>query len=377
MRGVTTQNDHLIERAAARLREANESAVPDLGRLSNADGGRAGASAPITPSLPFQPIVAAPAAGPPPPRTTAQQTASTSRANSDRAANTVDEADQAASIQPSAPPGIVPHAELAPASDKNADTQAASPCGPDAPASVQLNILEQAGMVVARRTRTRISEEYRIAAGRILRALHEAPGSEGARNVLMVTSARPGEGKSFTALNLAGSIAQNGPDQVLLVDVDSKARPLSDQLGLGDASGFLDAVADPALRLDDLVRRSAIPNLAILPVGNRDTGPVSHNDAAVSIRPIIPAIQRISRRFPRHLIVLDTPPCLSTSDPHAIAPHVAEIVMVVEAERTQKAEVEAAIDLVRVCPNITLLLNKVRMTTSHTFGAYDYFGAYA
>ena len=51
--------------------------------------------------------------------------------------------------------------------------------------------------------------------------------------------------------------------------------------------------------------------------------------------------------------------------------------MVVEAERTQKAEVEAAIDLVRVCPNITLLLNKVRMTTSHTFGAYDYFGAYA
>ena len=373
MRGVTMHNDHLIERAAARLREANETAVPDLVRPSNTDGGRAGANAPVTPSLPFQPIVAAPAAGPPP-QTAAQHAASMARPNSDRAASTVGEADQAASIQPSAPPRVAPHAEFAPASDKNADTQAASP---GAPASLQLNILEQAGMVVARRTRTRISEEYRIAAGRILRALHEAPGLEGARNVLMVTSARPGEGKSFTALNLAGSIAQNGPDQVLLVDVDSKARPLSDQLGLGDASGFLDMVADPALRVDDLVRRSAIPNLAILPVGNRGNGPVPHNDEAVSIRPIIPAILRISRRFPRHLIVLDTPPCLSTSDPHAIAPHVAEIVMVVEAERTQKAEVEAAIDLVRVCPNITLLLNKVRMTTSHTFGAYDYFGAYA
>ncbi len=231
-------------------------------------------------------------------------------------------------------------------------------------------------MVVARRTRTRISEEYRIAAGRILRALHETSSPDGARNILMVTSARPGEGKSFTAINLAGSIAQNGPDQVLLVDVDSKIKPLSDKLGLGNASGFLDFVANPALRLDDLVRRSAISNLTILPIGKHDNGSAPQNDEAVSIRPIVPALMRISRRFPRHLIVLDTPPCLSTSDPHTMAPHVTEIVMVVEAERTQKAELEAAIDLVRVCPNITLLLNKVRMTTSHTFGAYDYFGSY-
>ena len=50
--------------------------------------------------------------------------------------------------------------------------------------------------------------------------------------------------------------------------------------------------------------------------------------------------------------------------------------MVIEAERTQRSEVEAALDLVRVCPTITMLLNKVRLTTSHTFGAYDYYGSY-
>ena len=241
---------------------------------------------------------------------------------------------------------------------------------------VQLDALERAGMVVARTTRTRISEEYRIAIGRILRTLHEAPDVQGARNVLMVTSARPGEGKSFTALNLAGSIAQNGTDAVLLIDVDPKVRPLSEQLGLGEAQGFLDLVSDPSLRPEDLLRVTAIPNLAVMPVGTRLGGAAQTIGGTASTRPIIPTITRLARRFPKHLIMLDAPPCLSTSDPHTLAPHVGQVVLVVEAERTQRSEVEAAIELVRVCPSITMLLNKVRMTTSHTFGAYDYFGSY-
>ena len=244
------------------------------------------------------------------------------------------------------------------------------------PPIVQLDALERAGMVVARTTRTRISEEYRIAIGRILRILHETSDVQGARNVVMVTSARPGEGKSFSALNLAGSIAQNGTDAVLLVDVDPKVKPLSDQLGLGDVQGFLDLVSDPSLRPEDLLRVTAIPNLAIMPVGTRLGGAAQTIGGTASMRPIIPTITRLARRFPRHLIMLDAPPCLSTSDPHTLAPHVGQVVLVVEAERTQRSEVEAAVDLVRVCPAITLLLNKVRMTTSHTFGAYDYFGSY-
>ena len=266
--------------------------------------------------------------------------------------------------------------------DQARQASAAKPAGPSSalalqpPPIVQLDALERAGMVVARTTRTRISEEYRIAIGRVLRVLHEAGDVQGARNVLMVTSARPGEGKSFTALNLAGSIAQNGTDAVLLVDVDPKVKPLSDQLGLGEVQGFLDLVSDPSLRPEDLLRVTAIPNLAIMPIGTRLGGAAQTANGTASMRPIIPTIARLARRFPKHLIMLDAPPCLSTSDPHTLAPHVGQVVVVVEAERTQRSEVEAAVDLVRVCPSITLLLNKVRMTTSHTFGAYDYFGSY-
>lgn len=227
-------------------------------------------------------------------------------------------------------------------------------------------------MVVARAARTRISEEYRIVIGRVLRALHNDSDGAGSHNVVMVTSARPGEGKSFTALNLAGSIAQHSTEKVLLVDLDAKLRPMSAMLGVGDRLGFHDLVVDQTLRPEDVILNTAIGNLTFIPVGSR-SGELTDT---TSVRPITPAITRLARRFPKHLVMLDAPPCLSTSDPHTVAPYVGQVVMVVEAERTQRSEVEAALELVRVCPTITMLLNKVKLTTSHTFGAYDYYGSY-
>jgi receptor protein-tyrosine kinase len=246
-----------------------------------------------------------------------------------------------------------------------------------------LDLLERVGLMVARNKRTRTAEEYRIVIGRVLRALHEEPeadahGPDVAANVVMVTSARPGEGKSFTALNLAGSIAQNAGESVLLVDVDPKIRPMTDQLGLGDREGFMDLIAKPELNIDDLIVQTELPNLAVLPLGSRVNrrGEAPKDDSPSAVHPIAPTIRRLSERFPRSLILLDAPPCLSTSDPHTLAPLVGQVVMVVEAERTQRSEVESALELVRVCPTVTMLLNKVRMTSNHTFGAYDYFGGY-
>lgn len=250
-------------------------------------------------------------------------------------------------------------------------------------AAVELARLERAGLMVARTGRTRTAEEYRIVMGRVLRALHEdfegepLPPSPGSANVLLVTSARPGEGKSFTALNLGGSIAQNAGESVLLVDVDAKNNSLTDQLGLTERPGFLDMTVDPSLAAEELIVPTDLANLSILPLGqrSRDNGDALV-DPALESRRLTPPITRLAERFPRSLIILDAPPCLSTSDPHTLAPVVGQVLMVVEAERTQRSEIEAAIDLVRVCPNITTLLNKVRMNTNHTFGSYDYFGSY-
>ena len=259
-------------------------------------------------------------------------------------------------------PGAPPGAQAVPRSA--ADAQ------PLAVPAITLAEMERAGLVVGRTARTRISEEYRIVVGRVMRATWGEGEADGLRNLLMITSARPGEGKSFTALNLAASIANTGSDKVLLVDADSKPRSISPQLGLAERRGFLDLVADPRLSPASVVLQSAIPSLSILPIGSRQAWEANSSPS------ITPTIERLGRTYPNHLVILDAPPCLSTSDPHTMAAHVGQVVMVVEAERTQRSEVEAALDLVRVCPNITVLLNKVKLTSSNTFGAYDYYGSY-
>ena len=70
-------------------------------------------------------------------------------------------------------------------------------------------------------------------------------------------------------------------------------------------------------------------------------------------------------------MILDAPPCLSTSDPAVLAPVVGQILFVVEADRTQRDEVEASLDLIQACPNIAMVLNKQQISSRFTFGAYS------
>ena len=390
---MASQPDHLIERAAALL--AGKAARP-RGVPAEPPGGAAAKPPPSLPPTPLLPSLASTviALAPAPP---AEGTASPGRAAPPPQAVEAAPAPEALlPPPPGAPPqpvGAVPSEAIPPAPPIPAPPIPVPPIPVPPPGSrpvlprpapavradagsllpsIALVALEGAGMVVARAARTRISEEYRIVIGRVLRALREEAGGTALSNLVMVTSARPGEGKSFTALNLAGSIAQHSTEKVLLVDLDAKLRPISALLGVGDRLGFHDMVADPTLRPEDVILNTAIANLTFLPVGSR-SGELTDS---TSVRPITPVITRLARCFPKHLIMLDAPPCLSTSDPHTVAPYVGQVVMVIEAERTQRSEVEAALDLVRVCPTITMLLNKVRLTTSHTYGAYDYYGSY-
>ena len=300
-------------------------------------------------------------------------------------------------------------AGLAPATgDDLALAAGAADCMPPPPESpplgppgLDMETLKQAGLALAGPARTRILEEYRIAVGRILHILRSArshpetgksgagkseagkseagksqagesePGNPAPGNLVMVTSAKPGEGKTFTALNLAASIARNGLGEVLLVDMDVRPTSLSARLGLTDRPGLYDLVATRALCIEDMRVGTAIGGLSCLPAGSRGATITEPGGG----RPVSAALERLRRRFADHVIILDCAPCLSSSDPSTLAALADQIIMVVEAERTQRSELEASLELICTCPNITLLLNKVRLTTNHTFGAYHYYGA--
>lgn len=233
---------------------------------------------------------------------------------------------------------------------------------------VDMTSLFRAGMIDWNRVRSRVSEEFRLVQRQIVRTAFTAAGAEpGFSNLLMITSSIPGEGKSFTSLNLAACIARQRDHHVLLIDINSKRNSFCMALGLGDAPGLLDLAANPDLDATQVMAKTAIENLSVLPIGiERDLGP-----ELFASKQMTKLIQAIGRRYADRLIVLDAPPTLSTSDPAALAPIVGQVLFVVEAERTQREEVESSLDLLQACPTITLLLNKVQVQTRYTFGAYS------
>ncbi len=263
-----------------------------------------------------------------------------------------------AEFEPARAPAIIRSAQ--PSSQSRSDLV-------QGPPTIDAVALERGGMVDWSRTRSRISEEFRLVQRQILRAAF-GPGAEpGFSNLLMVTSARPGEGKSFTSVNLAGSIARQGDHHVLLVDADSKRDSFCYSLGLAEMRGLLDLVANTKLDPAPLIVKTPIDRLSILPVGRER----ERSAELFSTKEMTRLIQSLGRRYADRLLVLDAPPCLSTSDPAVLAPVVGQILFVVEADRTQRDEVEASLDLIQACPNITLVLNKQQISSRYTFGAYS------
>jgi len=230
--------------------------------------------------------------------------------------------------------------------------------------------LRRAGMVDWSGPNTRVAEEFRIAQTELVRRSggENQGGTLPRSRLVMVTSAFPGEGKSFNAINLAVGIARQDGRRVLLIDADGKPGSLGDLLGLSGAPGLIDLAANRSLDPSGLLVATCIATLDFLPIG----GDASNSPAAFAGDGAAGAIADLARRYADRLIIMDVPPCLSSSRAHLLAPLVGQVVLVVAAGSTQQGDVEAALGLVRSCPGTSLLLNKVSRWQTHSFGSNVY-----
>jgi protein-tyrosine kinase len=234
---------------------------------------------------------------------------------------------------------------------------------------VSLEALKAAGLIDAPtgQQRSRAVEEITVVQQQILRGMEEV--GAGRNRIVVVTSARPGEGKSFVATNLAASMATNGTRKVILVDVDGKRGSISDLLANGEFHGLRGLAAQE--RMAPPLLSCEVRNLLLLPYGKAVAGESVLPPGSL----ISEALARLARALPDHVLIIDTPPSLSTSDAHALSSIAGQVVVVVDAERTQRNEVEAALDMMEACPNLSLLLNRVCLTASDSFGAFGDYGA--
>jgi protein-tyrosine kinase len=214
--------------------------------------------------------------------------------------------------------------------------------------------------------RSKAVEEYRIIKHGVIR--NAAADPERGR-LIMVTSARPREGKTFTSLNLAFSLASERDMRVLVIDCDVHRQTLMDTLGIRADRGLLDLLTDPSTDIADVLLRTNIGNITVLPAGK--SGPLVPE--LLSSQKMNDLMNEMVRRYPDRFIILDAPPCLATSDPSVLAGLVGQVLFVVEANRTQEPEIAASLRLISACPSISLVLNKTLGAASDQFGSYSYY----
>jgi exopolysaccharide/PEP-CTERM locus tyrosine autokinase len=214
--------------------------------------------------------------------------------------------------------------------------------------------LQAAGILGAQPAGPRLVEELRIIKQPIVRTALSATEEAGkSANLVMVTSARPREGKSFLAVNLAISIAMEKSITVLLIDGDFQNPGLSRALRLEDERGLMDFLADPGLTLDDVTRRTDLANLVVLPAGRvRD-----HATELLASARMATLAERIAE-LSSCIAIFDTAPLLTSSEPAALAFHVGQSIMVVQAERTNRRSIDEAMAFLRPCPHVGMVLNK-------------------
>lgn len=235
---------------------------------------------------------------------------------------------------------------------------------------VDLARLAEQGLVSPEEPNSPIAEQYRIIKRPLLRNAQgrgAVPVKNG--NLIMVTSSAPGEGKSFSAINLAVSIAMELDHTVLLVDADVSKPSVLNTLGLPPSRGLMELLLGQESSLADVLLHTNIDKLSILPAGARH----QRSTEFLSSEGMNHLLDEIASRYSDRIVIFDSPPLLVTTEARALAAHMGQLVMVVEAERTTRSMLRQALATVDNCPVKLMLLNKVRRPgrTGH-YGVYGY-----
>ncbi|GGY05166.1 AAA family ATPase [Massilia dura] len=235
-------------------------------------------------------------------------------------------------------------------------------------ADINLPRLQQLGMITHDGGRSGVAEDFRIIKRPLLRSARgiEAPIHHG--NLIIVTSALPGEGKTFCAINLAMSMAMERDTTVLLVDADVARPALLNVLGLEARPGLMDVLLDEELDLSDVILRTNVPALSLLPAGRRN----KHATELLASRSMSRLLDDIANRYPDRIVIFDSPPLLLTSEAGVLAAQMGQVVMVVEAERTTHSSVREALRQIEACRNVNLIYNKTQpFSGNDPYGYYD------
>jgi protein-tyrosine kinase len=231
------------------------------------------------------------------------------------------------------------------------------------------SVLAASGIALPSAGFSRRVEEFRSIKRQVLSHASRGNGTNSdANRVVMVTSATPGDGKTFISINLALALAYERDMSVILVDADAHRQSMLNYLGISAQKGWLDVLTDSTVTVPDVLLNTNIPGLSIIPSGvTRPEIP-----ELMSSRKMANFINDLAKQHPNRLIVLDTLPCLVSTEPTILASLAGQAVFVVAANETSREEIESSLRLIEACPNVSLVLNKGNPLLLDQFSKYGY-----
>jgi exopolysaccharide/PEP-CTERM locus tyrosine autokinase len=225
------------------------------------------------------------------------------------------------------------------------------------------------GLTPPQQEERQIAEQFRqIKRPLVTRALTppDKAGAVSSPRVIAVTSALPGEGKTFTSLNLALSLAMERDLNVLLVDGDVAKAHLSRLAGLAGEPGLLDAIQLPGIDIESLVHATDTPHLAVLGAGQRS----DRSTEMLASRRMSELLAMLVANDPTRVVVMDCPPLLLTNESRVVMGLAGQVLVVVKSGKTAQRDVVEALTHVPPGRAIGLVLNQ--SLSKNSAGYYGY-----
>lgn len=235
--------------------------------------------------------------------------------------------------------------------------------------ALDLKLLSEKGMVDNSVERRLINEEYRAIKRKILsNAFGPLSKTIERSNVVMVTSSKPGEGKTFTAVNLALSIASEQDKTVLLVDADVLRPNVMKTLGARNREGLIEYLLGEKKEISDVMLSTNIPKLKLIAAGK------SHNlsNELLASEVMSNTVDEFSTRYKDRIVIIDTPPLLGINETAVLANLAGQAIVVCDEGRSKIHDIKNAVAHLNPEMAIGFVVNK-SLREDNGPGYYGYY----
>lgn len=235
--------------------------------------------------------------------------------------------------------------------------------------NIDLDDMKDRGYLIENGMRSNIKDECRQIKRKILNnAFGKAAKTLNNPNLVMVSSSKPNEGKTFVSINLALSIALEQDKTVLLIDADVLRPSLNRELGLPDSHGLIEHLLNEKGDVGDIIYNTNIDKLKIIPAGE----PHHLSNELLASDKMVYLANELAKRYPDRIVIFDSPPLIGITETLVLSSFMGQAVVVVEESKTLIEDVNKATEPLSENLAVGLVINKAIRTHKDLYGYYGY-----